>query len=236
MTMKTCIYKAIGRQTVPYFNFLTTFSDIQLALNNRPLTYRNKDNALNVITPNHSISGHSSFDFILISEEDAVAEDPKLTNKLSNSLHLREVMLYKFSTLCTEQYLLTLRANHRNYFAVNNVNNFSKDGAIVLIKHPQKPRPFWSLGTILKLIKGSDEFIRIVKLKRGDGMDMITSVTNLCPLELATPSLDPDDDADDSLSPPSFVDNGSPSHSRPVRRAAAKYKDKFKSFIIQYLV
>ena len=45
-------------------------------------------------------------------------------------------MLDKFSTLWTERHLLALRENHRNYFAVNNVNNFSKEGAIVLNKHP----------------------------------------------------------------------------------------------------
>ena len=75
-----------------------------MALNNRPLTYRNKDNDLNVITPILLISGHSSFNSIIISEEDAVAdiEDPDLTNKLLDSLHLREVMLNKFSTLWTQ--------------------------------------------------------------------------------------------------------------------------------------
>ena len=88
----------------------------------------------------------------------------------------------------------------------------------------------------MKLIKGSDDLIRTVKLKRGDGLEMITSVTNLCPLELDTPSLDSDDVAGDSPCHPSFVDNGSPSHSRPVRRAAAKFNDKFISWVNQDLV
>ena len=47
---------------------------------------------------------------------------------------------------------------------------------------------------------------------------MITSVTNLCPFELDTPSLDFEDDAADSPSPPCYVNCGSPSHLRPVRR------------------
>ena len=86
------------------------------------------------------------------------------------------------------------------------------------------------------MIGGSDYLSRTVKLKRGDGLEMITSVTNLCPLELHTPILDTDDDTGDSPFHLSSVDNGSPSHFRPVRRAAAKFKDKFKSLVNQDLV
>ena len=60
-TVKQCIYKTFGRTTVKESNFITALSDIQLAINNRPLTYRDKDNCLEVITPNLLISGHASF-------------------------------------------------------------------------------------------------------------------------------------------------------------------------------
>ena len=80
----------------------------------------------------------------------------ELTNKLLDSLQLREVMLNKFSTPWTE--------HHRSSFAVNIVNNFLKEGAIVIIKPPQKPKAFCSLGSTLKIIKGSDEFTIAIKL------------------------------------------------------------------------
>ena len=58
---------------------------------------------------------------------------------------------------------------------------------------------------------------------------MLTSVTNLYPLELDAPSLHSDDDSGDSPSHPSSVNKSSSSHSRPVRRAASQFKDKFKT-------
>ena len=50
-------------------NFSTALSDIQLAINNRPLTYRDKDNDLEVVTPNHLISTGVSIPSLIISEE-----------------------------------------------------------------------------------------------------------------------------------------------------------------------
>ena len=62
-----------------------------------------------------------------------------LTNKLLDSLQLREVRVNKFSTLWTDQYLLALGTNHRNLFAAHNENDFLKEGVNVVIKHPLKP-------------------------------------------------------------------------------------------------
>ena len=56
---------------------------------------------------------------------------------------------------------------------------------VVLIKTPNKTRPYWLLGRILELIKGDDDKIRSVKLKRGDGKIVIHSLKHLYPLELS---------------------------------------------------
>lgn len=54
--VKSCFYKTIGRQTLDYFNFLTAISDIELMVNNRPLTYRSQQGELEILTPNHLLS------------------------------------------------------------------------------------------------------------------------------------------------------------------------------------
>ena len=52
-TMKSCIYKVVGRVKLSYYDLLTVLSSIQNAINSRPLTYRCSENAgLEEITPN----------------------------------------------------------------------------------------------------------------------------------------------------------------------------------------
>ena len=52
-TIKSCLKKTIGRTKLDYFNLKTVLSDIQVAVNCRPLTYRcAEDNGLEFITPN----------------------------------------------------------------------------------------------------------------------------------------------------------------------------------------
>ena len=51
--IKSCLNKIIGRSKIEYFELLTLLSDIQNAINTRPLTYRcSSDNDLQEITPN----------------------------------------------------------------------------------------------------------------------------------------------------------------------------------------
>ena len=52
-TMKECFAKAIDRYTPSHSKFITALFDVQKALNNRPLTYRSRENDVDIITPNH---------------------------------------------------------------------------------------------------------------------------------------------------------------------------------------
>ena len=55
----------------------------------------------------------------------------------------------------------------------------------LFVKHPNKLRPYWLLGRTLELIRGDDDKVRSVKLKRGDGKIVIDSLKHLYPLELS---------------------------------------------------
>ena len=50
--VRSCLHKTVGRSHIKYFDLITLISDIQNATNSRPLTYRNSDSNLEVITPN----------------------------------------------------------------------------------------------------------------------------------------------------------------------------------------
>ena len=43
-TVKDCLYKAMGRSTLEYFEFITLLSEIEEAVNSRPLTNMSSDN------------------------------------------------------------------------------------------------------------------------------------------------------------------------------------------------
>ena len=57
-TIKGCLYKTIGRARLSYFELLTVISDIQSAINSRPLTYRSSECDLEAITPSSFLKFH----------------------------------------------------------------------------------------------------------------------------------------------------------------------------------
>ena len=50
---------------------------------------------------------------------------------------------------------------------------------------PANPRPHWYLGRVICLIVREDGNIRSVKLRRGNGSDVLHSLKHLYPLELS---------------------------------------------------
>ena len=65
-TIKPCLYKTIGRSRIRYFDLLTVISDVQSAINQRPLIYRcSSDSDLEVITPNCFLRPNANFGLVL---------------------------------------------------------------------------------------------------------------------------------------------------------------------------
>ena len=72
-TVKSCLYESIGRSKLSYFELLTVITDVQNAVNSRPLTYRSSDNDLETITPNF-LKADPDCNVILRFDEDPVRE------------------------------------------------------------------------------------------------------------------------------------------------------------------
>ena len=65
-TIKSCLYKTIGRSRIRYFDLLTVISDVQSAISQRPLTYRcSSDSDLEVITPNCFLRPNANLGLVL---------------------------------------------------------------------------------------------------------------------------------------------------------------------------
>ena len=181
--LKSCLYKAVGRSKLSYFELLTTLSNIQLAINSRPLTYRSSSENLEFITPNSFLKLHGNSSLILRDDSNVWVDDTGQPS-LERTVELQEDILENFRKLWYESYLLSLREHSRNLYQ-SKWENRIKVGDIVLIKAFNKPRPFWMMGKVLELVLGFDGNIRAVKLKQSNGSIEYHSICNLYPMELS---------------------------------------------------
>ena len=81
--IKSCLYKVVGRSAIGYFKLLTILSDIENAVNSRPLTYRcSGDSSLEIITPNCFLKPYVDNSLLFKSEReptgDRVCSDPRV--------------------------------------------------------------------------------------------------------------------------------------------------------------
>ena len=190
-TVKSCLYKSIGRTILSVPHFLTILSDVQLAVNNRPLTFVDRESSIDAITPNDLISPSSHFHSLIITDieqnledlDNFVPEDARVD--FVNSLQRRDILLSRFQRDWYPAYLASLRVRHTNgYPSINATPKFLKAGSVVLVRHPVKSRPYWSMARITEIVPGSDGKIRVVKIRTSQGKESCISVSNLYPLEL----------------------------------------------------
>ena len=186
--VKDAIYKTFGKGPILHANFITTITDIQLAVNNRPLTYRTKDGELDILTPNHLIQPGKKFPSLVLSEEISKmpwdVETEEYRENLFCSLEARDALQARFLEIWKTDYLLSLREAHKNSQVSPKVHPYLKVGSIVLLKNPFKARVFWTMVRIKEIIPSNDGKIRAVKIQRSDGTSTMAAVCNLYPLEL----------------------------------------------------
>ena len=114
--LKNCLFKTLGRSRLSYFELLTTLSNIKLAINSRPSTYRSSSDNLEFITPNSFLRIHGNSSLMLRSEEEDVWQEQPDPKSLKKSLELLEELITNFKTLWYENYLLSLREHGRNIY------------------------------------------------------------------------------------------------------------------------
>ena len=255
-TLKTCLYKTIGRNIVDYFSFLTSLSDIQQVINSRPLTYNSQKEDVNIITPNDLLYPGHSYNSIFITNfnfPDIDVDDVK--QNIVDSVEFRDILYDKFRNLFMDSYLLDLRDRHINSYTPENIKQspFLRIGSIVLMKTPLKARPFWSFAKIIEFLPSSDGLVRSVKILKGGNL-VVTSISNLYPLELDSNFVsnieeevrhETVSDSEESCSNLTGTveqcneeGNGkeseediSPPDSRPIRKAALKFKKKLSNWL-----
>ena len=194
-TVKSCLRKVISRQKLSYFRLKTVLSDIQCAINQRPLTYRCSDDLnLEVICPNDFLHPYVE-NSLYIKNPKGILPYSKARKVLIESLETRDSLLENFKDLWSEVYLLGLRDSYKDLYDDKFVNQV-RVGDIVLLKNLQpefvKKRQHWSLARILELIYGADGKVRSVKLLKSapDWREKkrypeVHPINHLFPLELS---------------------------------------------------
>ena len=188
-TIKSCLYKTIGKKHLEFYQLKSLLSDICNTINSRPLTYRDDDVSFHALTPNNFLKPYVTKTILFGSIEGSDIVVPNRKDLVA-SLEKREVLLEKFKERYFEEYLLSLRETGRDLYD-DRWEEKVKVGDIVLIRSPSLSRPYWSMGRIQELLTGSDSKTRSVKVFRPNGDPGIFSINQLYPLELSLQEVEP---------------------------------------------
>src|SRR5215469_6744665 len=156
--VKDCLNKTMGRSKLEYFEFLTLLSEIETAINSRPLTYIFSANDIVPLTPNAFLKLHSHSSYLLKYDDE---KDPMWNHDISSRDNLLKSLKHindkfeHFRERWYEEYLLSLRKFSRDLFQTD-WSNRVRIGDVVLIQSPTKPRPYWQMGVVENLIEGDD--------------------------------------------------------------------------------
>lgn len=80
--------------------------------------------------------------------------------------------------------MLVLRETCKDLHETSFFNKIYTDD-ILLIKNPEKPRPFWKLGRVIEIFRRDDNKISYARINQGDGALEIYSLKHLYLLELS---------------------------------------------------
>ena len=234
-TVKSALKKVLGKAFVNVNELQTILLEIEMAVNDRPLTYTSTsiDDAL-PISPSMLTRGRQLNPFPKSSVTDGDLTDPTFCN--SDTMKSRFQYVTKVTDdlwkRWTQDYLLSLRERHSNLLKTS-PHSWPKVGDIVLI-HDTGPRICWKLGKIMELYLGVDGHVRVARLKTSAGITT-RPVVRLYPLEqdLETglePSHDPKVRSSDDYSSNDTTPQDS-DDARPRRRAALGSKALWRSKI-----
>ena len=173
--MKAAFYKTVGGGMLTWGKLSEVLLDVEIAINNRPLSYMEEDVILPTLTPNSMLFLNQNY----LPELKPHQEDNNMRKQAKFLRRTKEEMWRRW----TNEYIQALRERHR-------LKHESKDhhhitaGDAVLIESTERNRNHWPLGIVENLITGKDRVIRAVRLRSGrDRLER--AVQQIYPLELS---------------------------------------------------
>ena len=237
---KRCLRKMIGRAKLTFEELSTIVIEVEGVINSRPLTYLSPDDFDQPLTPAHLLCGRrllSLPDTIYCKDiEDAYEMTPKhMTKRLT---YLNRI-LNDFWKRWQTEYLSELRDAHR-YGDKTSAEHEVKVGDIVLVHDDSKPRGFWKLALVEKLVTGRDGLTRGAVLRVSSsgerGSTLQRPLQRLYPLELSSTTATELGITDLHQRSPQEAEPIEPTvkvPTRPKRAAAVRARDRLKATALQ---
>ena len=172
--VKTALYKVLKGAKLKFKELQGIIKDIQIILNNRPLSYCEDDIQQPTLTPSAMIFGRE----IHLPGENLEDIENQDLRKLEKYLCRCKDMLWRSFR---SEYLNALRERHNTIHQVKELE--VKPGDVVIIKDEKKNRGTWKIGVVESLITGTDGVARAVKPQAGKSY-LERAIQHLYPLEL----------------------------------------------------
>ena len=157
--VKQSLHKTTGKSLLTWTELEDVLLDVELALNNRPLSYVEEGVQLPLLTPNTLLFGSPT---LLLPEEDSSDVEVPDLKKRAKYLQKCKDLLFQ---LWTSEYLRGLQERHN--LKHNTKQSVIKVGDVVIIKSDQRNRNKWKLGIIDELFVGRDGVVRVARIRAG---------------------------------------------------------------------
>ena len=241
---KRCLRKMLGQARLSGDAMHTAIIEVESILNSRPLTYTSSADVEEPLTPSHLLVGRrllSLPDDLTYLEDD----DPDFelsTESLQARVRYLNSVLNHFWRRWSREYLLELRESHRRQASKDRPP--IKVGDVVLLEDQDKPRGFWRLARVMKLLDSKDNNVRGAEIRlstpTGRPTTLRRPVQALYPLEISHPlenelvegsrgiQGDETEITTTSTSEATTIPTVGPTQTRLARSAATRAKEKFK--------
>ena len=173
--VKSALNKTIGNGMLRWKELQEVLLDVEVTLNNRPLSYVENDVQLPILTPNSMLFMQSN---VLPELEPHRIQTADLRKRAKHLLKCKQAMWRRWS----QEYLRSLRERHRAQTGPQ--RDLPSVGDVVIVKSEDKNRGKWPLGIVEELIVGKDGVVRGARLRAGKS-HVERAVQHLYPLELS---------------------------------------------------
>ncbi|KAK3727323.1 hypothetical protein QZH41_006278 [Actinostola sp. cb2023] len=173
--IKSALNKTIGNGFLWWKELEEVLLDVEVTLNNRPLSYVEEDLQLPTLTPNSMLFLNSN---ALPDLQPHHVESGNLRKRAKYLLKCKEAMWNRW----TKEYVRHLRERHSA--KATGQGTAPVIGDVVIVKSDEKNRGRWKLGVVEQLITGRDGIVRGAKIRVGK-RHLERAVQHLYPLELS---------------------------------------------------
>ena len=172
--VKNCLFKSIGNGCLTWEELTDVLLDIEIILNNRPLSYIEDDLQHPILTPNSLMFVSSN---VLPEMQSHRVENGDLRKRAKFLKRCKDAVWKRWKN----EYVRGLRERH---IMLKGKPFVLSVGDVVIIKSDERNRGEWPLGIVETLCEGKDGVVRAVRLRAGKSF-MERPVQHLYPLELS---------------------------------------------------